>query len=106
MLASSRVNRSLTRKTLILWLEITDIFLLVAVCSALNFCFGGGNMKAYLVYLPTLLLGAVLVGIKRGREEGFLLHFLRFHSSPKHLSSFSLAPQKSPVSKVLQRSAR
>jgi len=88
MLDQSKVSRSLDRKTLILWLEITDIFALVTICSLLNLAFGGA-LKIYFVYLPTIILGVTLILTKRGKPEGFLVHFLKFHLSPKHLSCFA-----------------
>jgi hypothetical protein len=103
MLDHSKVSRSLERKTLILWLEITDIFALVSFCSLLNLLFGGGAWKLYLVYLPTLVLAITLILAKRGRPEGFLLHFLRFHFEPKQLSCFSSGPEAFPLLNALRR---
>lgn len=94
MLETTRVSRSLERKTLILWLEITDIFALTLGCSLLNLVFGATRFKVWLVYLPTLLIGVGLVLVKRGRPEGFLPHFLKFHLQPRHLSCFPLAKAK------------
>ena len=104
MLDLSKVSRSLDRKTLILWLEITDIFVIVLFFSILNLIFGSTGLKLYLVYLPTLLLAATLILAKRGKPEGFLLHFLRFHVSPKHLTCFDSGPDSYPLLKAtLQR---
>ena len=91
MLDSTKVSRSLERKTLILWLEITDIFALTLGCSLLNLVFGATRFKVWLVYLPTLVMAVALVLAKRGRPEGFLTHFLKFHLRPRHLSCFPLA---------------
>lgn len=101
MLELSKVSRSLDRKTLILWLEITDIFALVTFCSVLNLFFGGTALKIYLVYLPTLVLGATLIIAKRGKPEGFLVHFLKFHLRPKHLSCFEDAYPEFPLTEAL-----
>ena len=101
MIELSTVSRSLDRKSLILWLEITDIFLIVAVCSLLNLVFGGTALKVYLVYLPTLILGVTLVLTKRGQPEGFLLHFLKYHLRPKHLTCFKTGPDSFPLSQAL-----
>lgn len=88
MLEQTKVSRSLDKKSLILWLEITDIFALVTFCSLLNLCFGGAA-KIYFVYLPTLILGITLILTKRGKPDGYLVHFLKFHLSPKYLSCFA-----------------
>jgi hypothetical protein len=103
MIETSKVSRSLDRKTLILWLEITDIFALVLLCSLLNLVFGGTALKIYLVYMPTLILGTTLIMTKRGKPEGFLLHFLKFHLQPKQLSCFPVGPEQFPLSNALQR---
>jgi hypothetical protein len=103
MIESSKVSRSLDRKTLILWLEITDIFALVTFCSILNIIFGGTHLKVYCVYLPTLILGVTLVVAKRGKPEGFLLHFLKFHLQPKHLSCFESGPDQFALSAAIYK---
>lgn len=88
MLDVSKVSRSLDRKTLIFWLEVTDIFVVMMFCSILNFVFGGTGMKLYFVYLPTLLLAATLIIVKRGKPEKFLIHFLKYQFQTKHLRCF------------------
>jgi hypothetical protein len=88
MLDQTKVSRSLDRKTLFLWLEITDIFFLVTFCSILNLMFGTTGFKNYLVYLPTLILTLTLILTKRGKPERFLVHFLKFQFQPKHLTCF------------------
>jgi hypothetical protein len=103
MIEMSKVSRSLDRKTLILWLEITDIFALVTVCSVLNLLFGGTPLKLYLVYVPTAILGLTLILTKRGKPEGFLMHFLKFHLRPKHLSCFHSGPDSFPLSAAIQK---
>jgi hypothetical protein len=103
MIEMSKVSRSLDRKSLILWLEITDIFAIVAFCSVLNLIFGSTGLKLYLVYLPTLILGVTLVIAKRGKPEGFLLHFLKFHFQPKHLSCFHSGPDAFALSVALDK---
>lgn len=103
MIEMSKVSRSLDRKSLILWLEVTDIFALVTVCSVLNLIFGGTGLKFYFVYLPTLILAVTLVITKRGKPEGFLLHFLKFHFRAKHLSCFQNGPDTFPLSNALDK---
>jgi hypothetical protein len=97
MLEQTTVSRSLDRKTLILWLEITDVFILATLCSILNLMFGGTGLKLYFVYLPTLILAITLVLTKRGKPEGFLLHFLKFHLQSKHLTCFHPGPETYPL---------
>lgn len=106
MLELSKVSRSLDRKTLILWLEITDIFALVTFCSVLNLAFGGTGLKLYFVYLPTLVLGVTMILAKRGKPEGFLVHFLKFHLQPKHLTCFYSGPETFSLSAALSSRKR
>jgi hypothetical protein len=103
MIEMSKVSRSLDRKSLILWLEITDIFALVLFCSVLNLLFGGSHLKLYLVYLPTLILAITLILTKRGKPEGFLAHFLKFHLRPKHLTCFDDGPTSFSLSVALAK---
>ena len=106
MLEQAKVSRSLDRKTLILWLEITDIFALVTFCSVLNLLFGGTGLKFYFVYLPTLVLTVTLILAKRGKPDGFLVHFLKFHLQPKHLTCFHSAPEGFALSTALAKRRR
>lgn len=92
MLEISQVNRSLDRKTTILWLELVDIFIIVATASVLNLFFGQTGFKTYLVYLPALALTITMILTKRGKPENFLLHFLRYHLKPKYLTCFEKGP--------------
>jgi hypothetical protein len=103
MIEVSKVSRSLDRKSLILWLEIIDIFALVTFCSVLNLIFGGTLLKIYFVYTPTVILGITLILTKRGKPEGFLLHFLKFHLQPTHLSCFHSGPDSFALSAALQK---
>lgn len=103
MLDFSKVSRSLDRKTLIFWLEITDIFVIVMFCSIMNLIFGSTGLKLYLVYLPTILLATTLIFTKRGKPEGFLMHFLKFCIQPKHLTCFDQGPLSFPLSMALSK---
>ncbi len=93
MLDISQVNRSLDRKTTILWLELIDIFIIVTTASVLNLLFGQTGLKTYLVYLPSVALALTMILTKRGKPDGFLLHYLRYHLRPKHLSCFEQGPE-------------
>jgi hypothetical protein len=71
MLDVSQVNRSLDRKTTILWLELIDIFIIVTTASCLNLFFGQTGLKTYLVYLPSVALALTMILTKRGKPDGF-----------------------------------
>lgn len=101
MRESTPVNRSLDRKSTIVGLELIDIFAIVSLCSLLNLVFGHTAFKLYLVFLPTVVTAAFLIVGKRGKPEGFLLHFLRFHFQPRHLSCFFDDSKEFPFSKAL-----
>jgi hypothetical protein len=102
VLTNTKVSRSLDRKTLILWLEITDIFFIVTFASVLNVVFGGTGMKLYFVYLPTLVLACTLILAKRGKPDGFLAHFLKFHFQSKNLSCFYQGQESHRFSKAIE----
>ncbi len=102
MIEVSKVSRSLDRKSQIFCLEIMDIFALVTFCSVLNLMFGTTGFKIYLVYLPTLVLALTLILTKRGKPEGFLKHFLKYHLSAKHLCCFDLAKPEFELSEALK----
>lgn len=93
MLEVSQVNRSLDRKTTILWLELIDIFIIVMSASVLNLFFGQSGFKTYLVYLPTVALAITMILTKRGKPDNFLLHYLRYQLKPKHLTCFGKGPE-------------
>lgn len=88
MIDQTKVSRSLDKKSLILWLEITDIFLIVTFCTLLNICFSG-ILKIYFVYTPTIILAITLILTKRGKPENYLNHLIKFYLSPKYLSCFN-----------------
>ena len=90
MLDSAPVSRSLESKSTVLWLEIIDLFSLALLCSTLNFLFGGTFLRVPLVYLPTIAATVGLILAKRGKPDGFLKHFARFHLTPKYLTCFAL----------------
>jgi len=106
MRESTPVNRSLDRKSTIIGLELIDIFAIVSFCSVLNLIFGRTAFKLYLVFLPTLLAAVSLVLSKRGKPQGFLLHFLRFHLQPRHLSCFFDGKAEFPFSEALHAKRR
>ncbi len=106
MLEQSKVVRGLDRKALFMWLEITDIFLIVLFCTVLNLIFGQTGLRLYLVYLPTIVLTIVLILSKRGKPDGFLMHFLKFHLRPKHLTCFVPGPNEFLLSKALTQLRR
>lgn len=93
MLEVSQVNRSLDRKTTILWLELIDIFIIVTSASVLNLFFGQTGFKTYLVYLPSIVLAISMILTKRGKPDNFLLHYLRYQLKPKHLTCFRQGPE-------------
>lgn len=103
MLEMTKVSRSLDRKTTIMWLEMTDIFVLVTICSLLNLAFGGTFLKTYLVYIPTFLLAITLILSKRGKPEHFLAHYLSYVLKPKALSCFTVGPDSYVYSKAVMK---
>lgn len=86
---STEVSRCLDRKLTMCGFEIPDILAIFLSLSVLNFVFGRTSMKLVLVWLPTILLAAVLRWGKKGKPDKYLIHWLRFQIKPGVYSAFS-----------------
>ena len=82
------VSRCLDKKMQIAGFDIPDLLFIFSALSVLNFVFGRTDFKIALVWLPTLLLAAVLRLGKRGKPENYLLHLFRYHLRKKQLFAF------------------
>jgi len=73
---------------MLLGFEVIDMLAILFVLSALNFIFSQSSMKLLLVWVPTILLAAVLRYGKRGKPDKFLAHWLRYQFKPGVYSAF------------------
>lgn len=87
-LESTPVSKCLDKKTLILGFEMPDLLIVFMLLAVLNFLFGQTNQKLLLVWLPPLVLAAVLRYGKKGKPENFIVHWVRFQISPGVYSAF------------------
>lgn len=84
------VSRCLDKRLKIFGFEIPDVLLIFSTLSVLNFIFGAATLKIFLVWLPTVILAAVLYFGKRGKPENYLVHWVKFQSAPGVHSAFAL----------------
>jgi hypothetical protein len=83
------VSRCLEKKLVIFGYEIPDLLAIFFVLSVLNFLLGWTGKRFLLVWCPTVILALVLRLGKRGKPDGFLLHWLKLKLTPKYRSAFS-----------------
>lgn len=98
-LKTSEVYRCLEKKTLIFGFEILDLFLIFFVLAVLNFILGDVAYKFFFTWGPAIALGLTLKWGKAGKPENYILHLIRFYSSPGVFSAFSLAPARKKFTK-------
>ena len=104
-LKSTPVSRCLDKKMILLGFEVPDLLAIFLTLSVLNFVFGQTNLKIFLVWLPTIVLAAVLRFAKRGKPEGFFVHWVRYQIRPGVLSAF-LSPSVSASLKTSRKALK
>jgi hypothetical protein len=82
-LPTSKVYKCLDKKTLVLGFEIMDLFALMLLLATLNFFAGNSHYKIVFTWVPVAIIAAVLRIAKRGKADLFLVHWLKYHFSPK-----------------------
>jgi hypothetical protein len=87
-LRSEPTSQSLEKKLLIAGFEVPDVLAIFVLLSILNFVFGKTHYKLFLIWLPVVAVAAVLRIGKRGKPDGYLIHLVKFHVSPKYFSAF------------------
>ena len=87
-LRTTSVSKCLDKKLLVAGYEIPDLLVIFTLLSVLNFVFGRTHLKLALVWLPTILLAAVIRLGKRGKPDNYLLHFTKFRLNPRYLHAF------------------
>ena len=94
------VSKCLDKKMMIMGFEVPDLLVIFLCMSTLNFLFGGTDLKWLFVWIPSASLALTLRLTKRGKPDGFLVHWLRFQIQPGVLRafddpSFDLKPPRS-----------
>lgn len=87
-LRSTEVSRCLEKKILFMGYELPDVLAIFMFLAALNLAFGRTEYKFALVWLPTAALAVALRLAKRGKPDGFLIHWVRFQIRPRALFAF------------------
>lgn len=72
------VSKCLDKKLRIAGFEIPDLLILFLTVSILNFVFGQTDMTLFLVWLPSVLLAALLYFGKKGKPDNYLVHWMRY----------------------------
>jgi hypothetical protein len=83
-LLTSRVPRALEAKTKLFGLELTDVLIIFANLSITNLVFGATAFRVPIVWGSTLILGALLFFIKRGKPDGYLAHYGEYLATPEY----------------------
>lgn len=83
-LLTTRVPRALEAKTKLFGLELTDVLIIFANLSVTNLVFGATSFRVPIVWGSTLILGALLFLIKRGKPDGYLAHYGEYLAAPEY----------------------
>ena len=83
-LLTSKVPRALEAKTKLFGLELTDVLIIFANLSLTNLVFGATAFRIPVVWGSTLILGALLFFIKRGKPDGYLAHYGEYLAAPEY----------------------
>ena len=104
VLKTTPVAQCLDKKLLLFGFEVPDVLAIFLTLSLLNFIFGQMPLKAIFVWLPTAVLALVLRLGKKGKPDNYLVHWLRFQTTPGTYRAFPDATQwmRPPTLKVLK----
>jgi hypothetical protein len=86
-LKSTPLSRCLENKLMMFGFEAIDILAILLTLSTLNLLFGQLS-RVFLVIAPSLTFALILRIGKRGKPEGYLLHWLKFQFRPGVYSAF------------------
>ena len=86
-LEQSTVHRQLDTKLKVLGMEALDLLLVLLFAGVMNVLFGQTALALYLVFLLPLVLAFGLYLGKRGKPAGYLLHLLKFRTTPGFYSA-------------------
>ncbi len=100
-LIETKSPRGLARRLKVFGFEIPDLIILCFVLTTLNFAFGPMGHRLFFVFIPTLVLAAVLYFGKRGKPEKFLEHWIRFELAPKNIFAWHKNHESSPAQRLM-----
>ena len=87
MLLTSKVPRSLEKKTRLFGFELADLLFIFLYLAGSNLIFGQTSLKPLIVWAGTISLAGGLYFFKRGKPDGYLQHYGEFLYSPSVLSA-------------------
>lgn len=86
MRAESSIHRHLDAKLKVWGMEASDLLLSVGIFALMSMIFEGTFLEIPMsIIFPVLLLGG-LTWAKKNKPDDFLVHALRFYSSPGYFS--------------------
>lgn len=81
-LNSSTVHRKLDARLKILGFEVMDLIAVLTFAAVNNLIWGRSSLAPLFVLVLPMIGAIVLYTVKRNRPEGFLIHWLRYISTP------------------------
>ncbi len=100
-LRTTSVSKCLDKKLKIMGFEVLDLFAMFLTISILNFIFGNTIFKLVLVWLPSLIVAGILYFGKRGKPDGYLMHWLRYQYFAATYSAFPDSDNWVPPPRVI-----
>lgn len=82
MLLTSKVPRSLEKKTRLFGFELADLLLIFIYLAGSNLIFGQTSLKPLIVWGGTVAIASSLYFLKRGKPDNYLQHYGEFLYSP------------------------
>ncbi len=86
-LKTSRVHRKLDTQLKILGLEIMDLLAIMLLAAVNNLLLGRMKLAPVFVIAIPSIMAVVLYIVKRDKPENYLLHLLRYFTSPGFYSA-------------------
>lgn len=78
----------------IVGMEVHDLLFVLLTASVMNLVFGRTFLALYLVFLLPSVMAAVLFFAKRNQPERYLIHLLRYVTSPGFYSAGETGPSE------------
>jgi hypothetical protein len=88
-LNSSTVHRRLDSKIKIVGMEAHDLLFVLLFAAIMNLIFGQSALGTIMVFFIPAIMATVLFFVKRNKPENYLVHIIKFHIEPGHLSAGS-----------------
>lgn len=87
MILTSKVPRSLEKKTRLFGFELSDLLLIFLYLALSNLIFGQTSLKPLIVWGGTIAIASSLYLFKRGKPDNYLQHYGEFLYADSVLSA-------------------